>query len=98
VGVEIVSVPAIAGLVFGIIEAYKKLVASRFKAQEAALHKIIPIICVVLGACIGLRAFFLKPEIVPGDSWVVALLVGGASGWAATGADQSLKLKGFLAG
>ena len=52
--------------------------------------KFIPLLCVGLGAILGIAAFLLIPAF-PADDWLMALAIGMASGWAATGAHQSVK-------
>lgn len=48
-------------------------------------------IAAILGATLGLISFFISPEIIPADNFIMALLIGGASGLAATGTNQIFK-------
>lgn len=54
-------------------------------------NKFIPLISVVCGSVLGVIAFYFYPGFLPADNVVVALMIGAASGWAATGANQTLK-------
>lgn len=53
--------------------------------------RFIPLIAVVSGSLIGLAAFFIYPALMPTDNVVTAILIGASSGWAATGANQTVK-------
>ena len=48
-------------------------------------------IAAILGATLGLISFFISPEIIPANNFIMALLIGGASGLAATGTHQVFK-------
>lgn len=78
----ITGVASITLICFGIAFAIKK--------TGILPSKFIPLLCVGLGSILGLVAFFLIPSF-PADDWLTAIAVGMASGWAATGAHQSVK-------
>lgn len=84
--VQATSVPIIVAIVYGALELYKKIIQGK-----GILIKIIPIIAVVLGILIGIAAFYLVPDIIIADNVITAILVGGASGLAATGTHQLFK-------
>lgn len=84
--VEIASVPIIVSVVYGALALYKNLVGGKEK-----LIKIIPLIAAALGVVLGIIAFYAAPEIIAADNIFTAILVGGASGLAATGTNQIFK-------
>jgi hypothetical protein len=83
---QIVSVPVITAIVYGAAELYKKAVNGK-----ESLIRLIPILGAVLGAVLGITAFFAAPEIIAADNVFTALITGGASGLAATGGHQVFK-------
>ena len=83
---EIITVPAIITVVYGLIEVLKKLVGN-----TETLGRFIPLIALVLGAVCGAVCFYFIPSAITADNIVVALVIGAASGLSATGADQVLK-------
>lgn len=82
---EIVSIPAIVTIVCVALELLKKTI------NREGFNRFIPLCAVLLGAALGIAAFYGVPGIVPTDNVWVALVIGGASGWAATGANQTVK-------
>ena len=84
--IEIISVPIIVTAVYWIMNLYKYIT----KRKEKYI-KLIPIIATIGGAVLGLTSFFISPEIIPADNFIMALLIGGASGLAATGTNQIFK-------
>ena len=78
-------VPVIMIVVYIIIEALKKAISGE-KFRNA-----IPLLCVIIGAVLGGLLFFFAPTMIPADNVVLAVIIGGMSGWAATGADQTVK-------
>ena len=84
--IQIVSVPVITALCYGVLALYKYIVNGK-----EPLIRLIPIITVVLGAALGVTAFYVAPEIIPADNVFTAILIGGASGLAATGTNQIFK-------
>jgi FtsH-binding integral membrane protein len=81
-----VSVPAIAAVVYFIVE----LIKYTTKKSEKVL-RFIPIIAAGIGLVCGAVAYFAIPKIVPTDNVVVALVIGAASGLTATGFNQIIK-------
>ena len=53
--------------------------------------KLIPIIAAVLGVLIGVIAFYAYPSVLMAENIGQALIMGGASGLSATGANQIIK-------
>ncbi len=91
---EIICVPVIVSLVFGLMEAYKVLIA-KTKNKET-LIRIIPIIACVIGIAFGILFYYVCPSIVAATNIWTAILIGGASGLSATGCNQIFKqLKKF---
>jgi hypothetical protein len=84
---ELASVPGIVAVVYFLVNTYKNHVP---KTNEVYL-KIIPIIAAMLGLALGIVAFYAAKSIMPADNVISAMLVGGASGLAATGTNQILK-------
>ena len=80
------SVPVIAAAVYWIIELIKYTVggAEKFK-------RFIPLLSVVLGVAVSLIAYFFIPSVIPADSVLIAVVIGGASGLSATGFHQIVK-------
>lgn len=86
---EIVSVPVIATAVYWVINLIKYAV----KSNEIFM-RLIPIIAAVLGAVLGITCYFALPGIIAADNWLMAILIGGASGLSATGVNQVIKQLG----
>ena len=72
---EVVTVPVIAAIVYGVM----------------AVYSLIPVWAGVLGIALGVAAYFLVPEAMPADNVLSAVLLGLASGLSATGLDQVYK-------
>ena len=83
---ELISVPAIATIVYWVINIIKYAVQENEKFM-----RFVPLISAALGAVLGVVAFFALPSIIPADNVCVAILVGGASGLTATGTNQTIK-------
>jgi len=86
---EIIAVPAIVSLVFGIVELYKKAVEKHQKKED--FLRLIPVLSTALGLIAGLVCYFAIPGIILADSVISALIIGGASGLSATGCNQIFK-------
>lgn len=86
---ELISVPAIATAVYWIINLIKYLVG-----EKEAFKRFIPIIAVGLGVACGVICFFAAPAIIPAKNVLEAIVIGGASGLTATGANQIIKQLG----
>lgn len=54
-------------------------------------NKWIPVICGTVGILLGLLAMYIGVPDFPATDYMSAAAVGGASGLAATGADQAVK-------
>ncbi len=83
---ELISVPAIAAVVYWVVNLIKYTVG-----ENETFKRFIPLIATALGIICGVICFFLIPSIVPADNVLVAIVIGGASGLTATGANQIIK-------
>jgi len=83
---NVVSVPAIATIVYWVINLIKYAVDGK-----ESFKRLIPIISAALGGAIGIIAYYAIPGVVPADNVLIALIVGGASGLSATGTNQIFK-------
>lgn len=83
---ELISVPAIAAVVYWVINLIKYTVG-----ENETFKRFIPLIATALGIVCGVVCFFLIPTIVPADNVLVAIVIGGASGLTATGTNQIIK-------
>ena len=86
---ELISVPAIATIVYWVMNLIKYAVKDNEKFK-----RFIPLISAALGAVLGLIAFYAVPSIIPATNVCVAILIGGASGLTATGTNQIIKQLG----
>lgn len=86
---ELISVPAIATIVYWVINIIKYAVQENEKYM-----RFVPLISAGLGAVLGIIAFFALPSIIPADNVCVAIIIGGASGLTATGTNQIIKQLG----
>ncbi len=86
---NIISVPAIAAIVYFVISIIKYAVKGNEKFK-----RLIPVVAAVLGIILGIVAFYAVPGIIPADNIFTAILIGGASGLTATGANQIIKQLG----
>jgi uncharacterized membrane protein len=82
---EITSIPVIVAIVYGAVELFKKYVTAE------KWIKLIPVFAAALGVVLGIVAYYAVPAIMPAENVLVAILVGGASGLAATGTHQVVK-------
>jgi hypothetical protein len=83
---ELISVPAIAAVVYWIIEIIKYTLKDSEKFK-----RFIPLTALILGAILGAGCFYLVPNIVPATNVFIAIVIGAASGLTATGANQIFK-------
>ena len=83
---DVVIVPSIVILVYWIINMLKIITNNNEK-----IMKLIPVIANVLGAILGVVIFLTMPQLVIADNLLFAIIVGGASGLAATGTNQIFK-------
>ena len=65
------------------------MICKAFKNE--VLDSIIPVICGVVGAILGVVIFLTIPNFIPADNWAVAVAIGIVSGLSATGANQIYK-------
>lgn len=82
---EFIAVPAIVAVVYLLAEIMKDI----FKSES--FLKALPAICGALGGAWGILCWFVLPGFIPAENWFVALAVGIASGFAATGVHQVYK-------
>lgn len=83
---ELISVPAIATIVYWIINIIKYTVNENEKFK-----RFIPLTAALLGAVLGVVCFYGLPTIIPTDNLLVAIVIGGSSGLTATGFNQIMK-------
>ena len=83
---DFVSVPVIVAAVFTCLQLLKIAVSGSEKVL-----KFFPLIAAGLGVALGITAYLATPEIIPAGNVFVAILIGGASGLAATGTNQIVK-------
>ena len=83
---ELVSVPAIAAVVYWVVNLIKYIVG-----ESETFKRFIPLIATALGVVSGVVCFYALPSIIPATNLLVAIVIGGASGLTATGANQVLK-------
>ena len=83
---ELVSVPAIAAVVYWVVNLIKYIVG-----ENETFKRFIPLIATALGVVSGIVCFYALPSIIPATNLLVAIVIGGASGLTATGANQVLK-------
>ena len=82
---EIMGITGVAGIV---VICY--LVGLIVKATPWNNNKIIPVVCGLAGASMGVAGMYVMPEF-PATDPITAVAVGIVSGLAATGADQIAK-------
>lgn len=82
---EFMGITGVAGIV---VICY--LVGLVVKATPWNNNKIIPIVCGMAGAALGVAGMYVMPEF-PATEPITAVAVGIVSGLAATGADQIAK-------
>ena len=83
---ELISVPAIAAVVYWVINLIKYTVG-----ENETFKRFIPLIATALGIVCGVICFYAVPSVVPAENLIVAIVIGGASGLSATGANQIIK-------
>lgn len=83
---NIASVPAIAAIVYTIID-----IAKTACGGDEKFKRYIPLISAVLGAICGVVAFYYVPGVVETGNLLVAIIIGAASGLSATGTNQAVK-------
>ena len=83
---EFVTIPAIAAIVYTIIDITKTALGGTEK-----FARFIPLIACALGANIGTVTFFCVPGVMETSNVLVAIVIGAASGLSATGTNQVVK-------
>jgi len=83
---EIATIPAIAAIVYTIIDIVKTAVGGTDKFK-----RFIPLVSCALGAIIGIIAYFCVPGVMETQNVLVAIVLGAASGLSATGTNQAVK-------
>lgn len=86
---NLISVPAIAAVVYWVINIIKHAVGENEKFK-----KFIPLIAAALGVVCGIICYYAVPSIIPAENIIVAIVIGGASGLTATGTNQIIKQLG----
>lgn len=86
---NLISVPAIAAIVYWVINIVKYAVGT-----NETFYRFIPLIATTLGIVCGVVCYFALPSIIPADNIAVAIVIGGASGLTATGTNQIIKQLG----
>ena len=86
---ELIAVPAIASLVFSIMQIYKK--ATEKHPRKETFLRLVPVVSAVLGIIAGLVCYFAIPGIIAAETAMTAVTIGGASGLSATGCNQIFK-------
>lgn len=82
---QTISVPIIAAVVYCLMEAAK------IAAKNETFNDYIPLLSLAIGAVTGIAVFFGFPDLIPAENVFAAAIIGAASGWAATGANQTWK-------
>ena len=83
---EFVTIPAIAAIVYTIIDMTKTALGGTEK-----FVRFIPLISCALGAIIGTISFFFVPGVMETSNVLVAIVIGASSGLSATGTNQVVK-------
>ena len=83
---EIATIPAIAAIVYTIIDIIKTAVGGTEKFK-----RFIPLVSCALGAIIGIITYFCVPGVLETQNVLVAIVLGAASGLSATGTNQAVK-------
>ena len=83
---EFVAIPAITVICYFLAQAYKA-----FAPEDKYKHKHIPVLCGALGGILGVLCYLFITGYIPAENPLVAAAIGLASGWAATGVNQTLK-------
>jgi hypothetical protein len=82
----IVTIPAIAAIVYTIIDIVKTACGG-----DEKFKRFIPLITVALGGICGIIAFYFVPGVIETNNVLVAIVIGAASGLSATGTNQAVK-------
>lgn len=82
----IVTIPAIAAIVYTIIDIVKTACGG-----DEKFKRFIPLIAATLGGIFGVVAYYFVPGVVETSNVLVAIVLGAASGLSATGTNQAVK-------
>lgn len=83
---SIISVPAIAAIVYFVINIIKRAVNDSEKFK-----RFIPLTAAGLGVIFGIVCYYAMPSIIPAENVAVAIVIGGASGLSAAETNQIVK-------
>ncbi len=83
---EFATIPAIAAIVYTIIDIVKTAVGG-----DEKFKRFIPLVSCALGAICGVIAFYIVPGVMETQNVLVAIILGAASGLSATGTNQAVK-------
>ena len=83
---EIATIPALAAIVYTIIDIVKTTMGG-----DERFRRFIPLIACILGAVCGVVAFYCVPGVMETENLLVAIVLGAASGLSATGTNQVAK-------
>lgn len=81
-----ITVPVITSIVYAIIDIIKTATNNNEK-----FLKLVPLVACVLGTVCGLISFYCVPGVLDTSNVFVAIVIGAASGLAATGTNQVIK-------
>lgn len=81
-----ITVPVITSIVYAIIDIIKTATNSNEK-----FLKLVPLVACALGIICGVISFYCVPGVLDTTNVFVAIVIGGASGLAATGTNQVIK-------
>ena len=84
--IDITTIPALAAIVYTIID-----IAKTAMGGDEKFKRFIPLIACVLGAVCGVVAFYCVPGVMVTENLLVAIILGAASGLSATGTNQVVK-------
>lgn len=84
--IGIMTIPAIAAIVYTIIDITKTACGG-----DEKFKRFIPLISALLGAVLGVVSFYAVPGVVETQNIIVAIVLGAASGLSATGTNQVVK-------
>ncbi len=82
----IVTIPAIAAIVYTLIDIVKTACGG-----DEKFKRFIPLAAALVGGLIGVIAFYCVPGVIETDNILVAIVLGAASGLSATGTNQAVK-------
>ncbi len=89
--IENMSVPIIVGVVYGAVELIKKVTNNNEKVLT-----FMPLLALFLGTMSGIIAFYGFIGVISAQNIWTAIVIGGASGLSATGANQIIKQLFFM--